>query len=148
MGAVLINGAVRSHHDYTVNIPVPLNFKLDALYDGQATLYKWSPNLPANEIWIDASALYREGVNLGVTIQNLGATGTVDVYGSMIDRGLVNKVRQASGAAIPAAVATSWVSLKAAMAAGTDLYVGMTIYSVFRLVFTSGTPGAVTLQCV
>lgn len=144
MGVNVFNPSVPPRRDRAGGISMP--FRMEFHYDGVAGR-KWAANLPENEVWIDGSAFLRQGVNIGPTFQNYG-TQPVAVYATLGDRNYA-ALQKMDTTAVYAGLAAkmSWVTLSATLAAGAQIQSSQS-YDLYRLVFTSGTPGSVLVSSV
>ena len=148
MGTRLINSSVPSHHNkYRSGDSAPLAYKMEIAYDGGGA-HPFSPHLPANEIWIDASSLFRQGLNLGPSIQYLDsdAGGTVDVYGMLSSREYAKQVVSPDYSFLPGKLLPNWVPLRLAMTAGFILTDDTKIYDLYRFVFSTGIPANIIMM--
>jgi hypothetical protein len=147
MGITTVNGARRDYFGARFNTARPTGYKVEIFCDGQAT--KWTPNLANNEIWVDASSVFRQGINMGPTFQYMGA-GTCAVYGSLEDRSIAQNIQKADYAYLAAAETTNWVQLgvdpdtPAPLAPGEVMTVDGKLFEVLRFVFAGGS-GSVTI---
>lgn len=138
-----LSGAGRSYHGRKINVGRTTTYKLEIFCDGVAS--KWNANLANNEIWIDASVFYRQGINLSPSLQYSGA-GSCAVSGSLENRRIVQDLKGEAGPAIVTAMSTQWDSV-GNLVPGTPLNMNMQMYEVLKLVF-SNNPGHVTIVCV
>lgn len=61
------------------------NYKMQVIYDGTTGKQGLPDALEPYEAWVDASSLYRQGLNYGPTFQNLGVC-ICEVYGALAPR--------------------------------------------------------------
>lgn len=148
MGIKVLNGATRDYFDRQSNHARSTENRITALCDGQAT--KWSVNLANNEVWIDASAVYRPGAGqVGPTFQYQGA-GSCLVYGTLGDRALARYIKD-DPAYLPFVAATlpNWVQISSdpdtpgPLTAGKVAFPSGIVFDMFKLVFTGA--GAVVI---
>jgi hypothetical protein len=114
---------------------LPSNYKLQVLYDGVDTAGSGKQlNLPGNELWWDGTGLYRIGLNIGPTFQNIG---TVDctVYGAIVPKEYAQLINHQ--ASLVTLMSGRWKSL-GLLHTGDAINTNNLVFSVFRFVFTPG----------
>lgn len=144
------SGAVRDYFERQNNHSRSTENRLTVFSDGVAS--KWSPNLANNEIWLDATALYRPGSGqVGPTFQYQGA-GTCAVYGIQGDRGLAQNIKSTDYLPFVAALAPYWVQIgvegetPAPLGPGEVAYPSGLVFDMFKLVFTGA--GALSILAI
>lgn len=144
----VVSSAQRPHRDRGANLKPTIVPTLWVHYDGRNT-DPWSPNLTAQEIWLDSSGVIREGDNLGTTFQFLGgdpAPGTVAIYGANVGRSAAVDIRDVANVGLVAKFTPLWVVLNATLANGAVFQTGSTLYDTYRIVFTNAKPGTVVIS--
>lgn len=116
------------------------NYKVMAIYDGTLGKQGLPDALDSAEAWIDASGLYRIGLNTGPTFQNIG-TCAATLYGCNAPR----QYAYNTTAAMVTELTSVWQQLGEAPLATGDQLIVQGVYSLFRVVFTpsAGAPGCV-----
>lgn len=117
------------------------NFKTQVIYDGTVAKTGLPAELLATEAWLDASGLYRVGLNVGPTVHNIGECSAT-VYGAALSRDYATNVT----AAKVAEAAPLWVTL-ATLTKGQSAGVS-SIFPLWRVVFTASgaLPGAIAIH--
>jgi hypothetical protein len=144
MGVQVITGGPRSFFGKTVNKARPVGFRVEAICDGQAT--KWCENLADNEVWVDATILYRNGItNLSPTYGYVGS-GSVTIKGSLVDRQNVYDVFGTAGPQIAAFMSDKWSPIgTGTLSSGQYMNAdNMHIFDMIQLVFTG--PGSLVIM--
>lgn len=108
------------------------NYKVMAIYDGTTGKQGLPDALEPTEAWIDASGLYRIGLNTGPTFQNIGPCG-FDLYACQAPR----QYAYDPTAAIVAELTSVWQKLNSTILATGDQFPVEGVYSLFRIVFTA-----------
>jgi hypothetical protein len=116
---------------------VSSNYRMEILYDGGAGKDGLSLFLPANEIWVDGSSLWRTGLNIGPTFQNIGAQAC-DISGSGMPREYAQKIYERD---LITEMSLRWEPIAAGLAAGLSVTSVGKIYSLLRFVFAAGAAG-------
>ena len=115
---------------------LPANYRLQVLYDGVDTAGTGKHlNLPGNELWWDGTGLYRLGMNVGPTFQNIGVVDCT-VYGALAPKEYAQLIN--TQASLITLMAGRWKSL-GLLHAGDAVNTNNLTFSLFRFVFTSGT---------
>jgi hypothetical protein len=117
---------------------LPPNYRLQALYDGVDTAGSgMQANLNGNEAWWDGSGLYRIGLNIGPTFQNIGPV-SCEVFGAIAPKEYATLIN--TQASLITLMSTRWKSL-GVLATGNAYNTNNQIFSLFRFVFVSGITG-------
>ena len=116
---------------------VSSNYRMELLYDGTSGQQGLSPFLPANEAWVDASGLFRTGLNIGPTFQNIGAQACA-IYGSMMPREYAYDIVNQD---LTTLMSTKWDTIAAALASGASVTASNKTFSLLRFVFAAGAAG-------
>lgn len=146
MGCTIVNGAVPPYHGRSSSIGFSTTYKMVVYCDGKST--EWATGLGNNVVWLDGTAFYRQGINLGPTAMYKGA-GQVVIKASQLDHNLASRARR-DGVVLPATVTdvqaslTDFATLTNGQSANDP---DMKIYEFFQLTFTGGY-GECSFMCV
>lgn len=130
-----------SHHLVKRNAGrIQANYKLQVLFDGVTTTGSGKQaNLPGNELWWDGTGLYRIGLNIGPTFQNIG-TADCEIFGALAPKEYAQLID--TQASLITLMSGRWKSL-GTLNTGDAIGTSTLVYSLFRFVFGAGTNGEV-----
>lgn len=116
------------------------NYKLQVLFDGVTTTGSGQqPTLPGNELWWDGTSLFRIGLNIGPTFQNIGPCDC-EVFGSLAPKEYAQLISEQ--ASLITLMSGRWKSL-GVIKTGEVVNTQTMVYTLFRFVFAAGTHGEV-----
>ena len=95
------------------------NHKISVIADSAGTAY------------LDARTLFRQGLNIGPTIQNVAAAGTIGVFGTLSPSELATRPSTRTTTQV------NWGTILVTLNPGDTFTVSPKVYSAFKLVFSA-----------